>query len=380
MLTRAAELPAGGFTDLLDSAAVDSLVTERGLRQPFFRIVQDAVPVSGVTRSVVAGSRTISDLADADAIAAAHSSGATIVLNSLHRIWPPIVEFCRALAADLGHPVQCNAYLTPAGNAQGFAFHHDTHDVFVLQVEGSKHWQVHPPVLDLPTKSQPRSGADLVAEGQAPLLDVVLEPGDALYLPRGYVHAARTTDRPSLHLTIGVLAVTWLDVLKDAVAELGADEVGLRRSLPFAAGSRLAGTSGADAAAGLLKQAAEWLAALPPDQVAEVARKRLAAAARPRPLRPTAQAAVVNSLDESTVVRCRRGVAYRLAGDDERVSLTAAGKRVEFPAVATVMLRRLLDGPVSSGALAAGDPECDVADALVVVRRLLREGLLEADR
>jgi ribosomal protein L16 Arg81 hydroxylase len=52
-----------------------------------------------------------------------------------------------------------------------------------------------------------------VPDGAEPLLDVELEAGDALYLPRGYVHAALTTDVDSVHLTIGVLSTTWYDVL-----------------------------------------------------------------------------------------------------------------------------------------------------------------------
>ena len=81
------------------------------------------------------------------------------MLQSLHRMHPPVVRFCRELATELGHQTQCNAYVTPGGNAQGFDFHHDTHDVFVLQVSGRKRWIVHEPVLELPLPSQPRAGA-----------------------------------------------------------------------------------------------------------------------------------------------------------------------------------------------------------------------------
>ena len=77
---------------------------------------------------------------------------------------PPVARFCRELAAELGHATQCNAYVTPAGDAQGFDFHHDTHDVFVLQVSGRKRWIVHEPVLPLPLPSQPQAGAHLVTE------------------------------------------------------------------------------------------------------------------------------------------------------------------------------------------------------------------------
>ena len=173
-------------------------------------------------RTVTAGARRIGDLVDGDALSAQHADGATLVLQSVHRMHPPVARFCRALAAELGHATQCNAYITPAGEHQGFDFHHDTHDVFVLQVSGRKRWIVHEPVVRLPLPSQPQAGAHLVPEGAEPLLDVELEAGDALYLPRGYVHAALTTDEHSVHLTVGVLSTTWYDVLTDVVALAGA--------------------------------------------------------------------------------------------------------------------------------------------------------------
>ncbi|GMA87539.1 hypothetical protein GCM10025868_27890 [Angustibacter aerolatus] len=77
------------------------------------------------------------------------ASGSTLVLQALHRTWPPIVRFAQRLAADLGHPVQANAYVTPPQN-RGFDDHYDVHDVFVLQVEGEKRWRIHAPVLDAP--------------------------------------------------------------------------------------------------------------------------------------------------------------------------------------------------------------------------------------
>jgi NAD(P)-dependent dehydrogenase (short-subunit alcohol dehydrogenase family) len=52
----------------------------------------------------------------------------------------------RYLAADLGHPTQVNAYITPP-SSRGFSPHYDVHDVFVLQVAGEKHWRIHEPVL-----------------------------------------------------------------------------------------------------------------------------------------------------------------------------------------------------------------------------------------
>ena len=74
------------------------------------------------------------------------AEGSTVVLQGLHRLWPPLIEFADQLAADLGHPTQVNAYVTPP-SSRGFSPHYDVHDVFVLQVAGEKHWTIHEPVL-----------------------------------------------------------------------------------------------------------------------------------------------------------------------------------------------------------------------------------------
>ncbi len=377
LLSRAEERGGSGFGDLISAAAVDSLATERGLRQPFFRLVRDGAGIPGVARAVTAGSRTITDLADPERIRQEYDAGATIVLQSLHRYWPPIADFCRRLAAELGHPAQCNAYVTPAGNARGFAFHHDTHDVFVLQVEGRKRWLVHEPVLELPTKSQPRSGSNLVPDAQRPIIDATLEPGDVLYLPRGFVHAAATTDMPSIHLTVGVHSTTWLDLLSDVVADLGPDELTWRRSLPAGPATD---RDHEDVAAALVKQAATWLAGLPGEDVTAVIRRRAARTSAPEPVGVLAAVDAAHLLTETTPVRPRKGVDSALSRVGDRVTLRTLGKRIQMPAVAEGVLRALLTNPTTARAAVAGEPECSVDDAIVIVRRLVREGVLVPDR
>ena len=82
------------------------------------------------------------------------ADGATLVLQGLHRTWEPLLDFSQQLAADLGHPNQVNAYVTPP-QSTGFSDHYDVHDVFVLQVEGEKRWRIRPPVHVAPLRDQP---------------------------------------------------------------------------------------------------------------------------------------------------------------------------------------------------------------------------------
>jgi lysine-specific demethylase/histidyl-hydroxylase NO66 len=365
LLSRAKELPQP-FDDLLSPADVDELVADRALRSPFFRTVRDGAGLPSPTRTVTAGSRRIGDLVDAEALAAQYADGATLVLQSLHRMHPPVARFCRELAAELGHPTQCNAYLTPGGRHQGFDFHHDTHDVFVLQVGGRKRWIVHEPVVRLPLPTQARSGADLVPEGAEPLLDVELEPGDALYLPRGYVHAAVSTDVDSVHLTVGVLSTTWYDVLTDVVT-LAEDQEAFREALPLQPASSL-GAQLPD----LLRRAAAWLESLPVEQVEQVVSRRLVRSAPPEPLTLLATAAAIRSLSPASVVRPRQGLDVCVQIDGGAVVVAVPGRTLTLPGFTEPAVRRLLVGSCTPDDL----PGLDEEGALVLVRRMLREGIV----
>ena len=365
LLSRAKQLPST-FDDLLSVADVDELVADRALRTPFFRTVREGGSLPVPVRTVTAGARRIGDLVDGDALSTQHADGATLVLQSVHRMHPPVARFCRALAAELGHATQCNAYITPAGEHQGFDFHHDTHDVFVLQVSGRKRWIVHEPVVRLPLSSQPQAGAHLVPEGAEPLLDVELEAGDALYLPRGYVHAALTTDEHSVHLTVGVLSTTWHDVLTDVLALAGREE-SFRDALPVQPADGLA-----DSVPDLLRRAAAWLEQLPAAEVEDVVRRRLARAVPVEPVPLLATAAALRSLDASTPLRPRQGLAADVRTEGEHLVVAVPGKTVTLPAFAEPAVRRLLDGPCTPGDLLLGG--LDEAGALVLARRLLREG------
>jgi lysine-specific demethylase/histidyl-hydroxylase NO66 len=94
----------------------------------------------------------------------------------------------------------------------------DDIDAFILQLEGKKHWRVYKPLNDdevLPLKSS----GDLdknVMDSIKPCIDVVLEAGDLLYMPRGYIHQGSTLDdMHSLHLTISCYQQhTWGDLFK----------------------------------------------------------------------------------------------------------------------------------------------------------------------
>jgi bifunctional lysine-specific demethylase and histidyl-hydroxylase NO66 len=238
LLSPAAAL-SGGLTELLDANAVDELVSKRGLRTPFLRVAKNGATLADKAFTAPGGvGAGIADQVSDDRLVRLFADGSTLVLQALHRVWPPILEFCQRLAAELGHPVQANAYITPPQN-QGFSAHYDVHDVFVLQIEGEKRWRIHRPVLESPLRDQPwNDHKDAVEkEGQGPaLIDAVLRPGDCLYLPRGYLHAATALGGVSTHLTLGVHVWTRFalaEKLIDQALQSLASNAAMRASLPL---------------------------------------------------------------------------------------------------------------------------------------------------
>ena len=215
------------FSDLLSASAVDELLAERGVRAPFIRLAKDGELLGRDCYLGPAGfGAEVTDQVDAARVLQQFAAGASIVLQGLHRLWPPLIDFVRDMVDDLGHPAQANAYITPPSN-RGFDPHYDVHDVFVLQIAGHKHWAVHAPVHTDPLPSQPWTDhRDAIAKRVAddPTIDTVLAPGDTLYLPRGWVHSARALDDLSIHLTVGISTVTRLDVVRALVDQLADHE------------------------------------------------------------------------------------------------------------------------------------------------------------
>jgi hypothetical protein len=327
LLTRARDLPRD-FADLFSEAAVDELVAHRGLRTPFARMAKDGSTLPDRRFTLGGGvGAGISDQLSEDRVLHELASGATLVLQALHRTWAPIQKFSAEVAADLGHPVQVNAYVTPP-QSQGFADHYDVHDVFVLQIAGEKQWRVRPPVLDSPLRDQPweqRRAAVEQAATAEPLLEATLRPGDCLYLPRGYLHAATALGGTSVHLTLGVH--TWtrrhlVDALLARVGERLEDDVEARRSLPIAAGrsesSELALGDNAETVRSLVSRALQDITV---DELVEALRPAVRAAQRAEPLGVLAQ--IEHADGHASTWRLRRGIAAHWEGDGEESTLVS---------------------------------------------------------
>jgi cupin superfamily protein len=373
LLTRAAQLPAR-FDDLLDESAVDELLSRRGLRTPFVRMAKDGdiVPPARYTRSGGAGA-TVGDQVSDDLALQQLDGGATLVLQALHRTWPPLVVFASRLSGELGHPVQVNAYVTPPQN-RGFAAHYDVHDVFVLQLAGRKQWRVHSPVLADPLRDQPweQRRAEVAKRAQeTPLIDEVLAPGDTLYLPRGYLHSAVALGELSIHLTVGVHPLTRYQLVRH-VLDAAANDPALRPSLPM-------GVDLGDPAV-LEPLLRDSLAALrrhldgiAVETVADRVTGDLIRQTRPAPIGPLGQLAAAESVHTATLLRLRPGLRCTLVCDEAGLRLRMLEKAVPLPSGAEAALKTVLSGQAFTPGELRG---LDAAEQLTLAGMLLREAVV----
>lgn len=213
---------AGPFTDLLDLAEIDDLLVERSLRRNDYRLVRDDAVLPDL--DYVTSTLIHDQVPDGRKVATQLAAGATLILQGLNEYSKPLADFCRRLGHDLGRPVHANAYLTPPG-AQGFAAHHDVRDAFIIQVSGRKHWTLRRPLLAEPVSAETwdtvAGRADPAEPPGEPWSEPTLEPGDCLWLPRGWIHSARSAEEASLHLTLSLHSWTKHWALGQLLSTLG---------------------------------------------------------------------------------------------------------------------------------------------------------------
>jgi ribosomal protein L16 Arg81 hydroxylase len=173
------------------------------------------------------------------------AEGATLRIGNLPHYVAPVRRLAAAFETTIHTDVGINLYFTPR-RARAFDVHFDNHDVFILQVSGRKRWKLFTPPQDLPLEVRfhgrdqwhrqplpwdhpPQKGRHMLKETR----EIILHPGDLLYVPRGHPHQVCTTDEePSLHLTVATPVVTWYEVMVDALQELARHCRPLRESLP----------------------------------------------------------------------------------------------------------------------------------------------------
>lgn len=202
---------------LLSTADLDEILHLEAIRPPHFAINMDgeSVPVSEYTRTIRVHGKDISDVVRPEVVHEYFRKGAMLTWHAVNHFLPNIRDLTDMLSAKFATDCRATAFLTPGGQ-QGLKPHHDPVDVFACQLEGRKRWMV----WSTPTQRRGTIVDYTLEELGDPQIDVILEPGDIIYVPYDTPHLVRAEESQSLHLSALVLPRRWKEILRLVLDEV----------------------------------------------------------------------------------------------------------------------------------------------------------------
>ncbi len=368
----------GDPRDILSFQKVDDLLNLEAFRPPYIRITQGprAVSQTDYTRNTVVQRIAVPDVIVPERVYELFRSGATVALGTLNHVIPPLRQLTRIFTEKFAAQTDISAFMTPAGR-RGRAPHHDAPDVFVVQLEGTKRWTLWEPPTERRTR---RRIYDTIEELGEPTMDVLLEPGDILYLPFNTPHAAEAKDQMSLHVVFTIRPRLWEDLLKASVGEVLNDTA--FSGFPYLA------APGTDAPVSelreMLRLLQDKLSALDPeaeiDRLIRTGRAGVEGSSTSRALQRLA--GIDRMRPETELVRTEAKVRYGdevgTPGGEPRSALTQVtveDRTLSVPAATAALLRQLRPGEVTTPA--ALSPALPTAEATAQAQHLARTGALE---
>ena len=175
--------------------------------------------------------------------------GASLVANDIDTLTPALRGVADALEGALSGKAQANLYCSWKEH-QAFATHFDTHDVYAIHIAGEKLWRIYETRAEAPI-AHPRFksyGQEWHDANRGKIAqEILMRPGDLLYLPRGLYHDAIATSDGTIHVAFGVTQVIGMDVI-ELFAEMAVGDPLFRRNMPRSSDDET--------------ETAQWLAAL----------------------------------------------------------------------------------------------------------------------
>ncbi len=349
------------YNHLLQIDSLDALLGSRQFKFPALRLTKAG---EELTSEKYANDKNI----DLSSVQKYFLDGYTIILNALHDQNQALGELVNVLAHDLGHPFQTNVYITPP-SSQGFPAHYDTHEVFVLQIEGSKIWRIYnqsPEIL--PTKQM-----EFQKEKHATpptFTELELKKGDLLYIPRGVMHDAQTNSELSVHVTLGWLGYTWTDALVQMLLEFSKKHAISRKFIdPFK------NRSAADLDKEFSEVMQQFINSSNPQQSVYQFRKELAANQKFFFSDLLNNAVNFNQINAATGFIKRRIASLNIIKSTDEVILKMASREISFPYFTYRTIEFILN---RNDLFTMNDLPDDLDDEgkMVLLRRLVKEGVI----
>ena len=321
---------------------------------------------------------------DPRSIARHYRAGRSICMRDVQASHAPLRRVVAAMKATLGlaHEIGFAGYLSP--RQQGIPLHCDRHDVFILQIEGTKQWRyARGPSVAFPlTATQPGNPASMTrfvamhareaAAIPAPrdLVRAVLRPGDLLYLPGGTFHATLAAQH-SLSLTLGCTPRPVFAMVSQAIQRAFQHDLDWRRNLPPVAPGDARSTRAVERLLrARLRELSRWLGSADVETLASVWRSDVAGFSWDAPAAPRAALEPATMLVRAWPVT----TAGRRTGP---VEVVAANRVFTVPR----RHRRLVDGLASHAQFTPRDTQrwgrCSWPTARAFLELMLHHGIVE---
>ena len=213
------------YSTLASSLDIDSLLQVGELTHDDVRLIDndDVIPYHEYT---ITNKQEI----DIARVRRHFDNGVSMVIKSMDKRIPSLARLCADLAYTFDAKTWANVYITPPGS-RALKVHYDTHNVFILQLSGKKHWELYSQYIIAPMPYQIEQITEQVLPDMA--ASKILAPGDLLFLPRGFSHRAQAASQTSLHITVAVEPKTWADVITRVIREAALKELELRKIPPI---------------------------------------------------------------------------------------------------------------------------------------------------
>ena len=353
---------ANRFHGLLSIDRIDEIIASTELPPSSLDMVRKEPPIERSYYTFKNGN------IDRGAVIRHYQEGATIILPQLHLADEILAKFCRSLENVFSSHVQTNIYLTP-GSSQGFNTHFDDHDVFVIQLSGTKKWRLYQKPIDNPYRGESFNTKDYKA-GELQK-EFELKEGECVYIPRGLMHDAISVgEKASLHITVGLIVKKWADLMLEALSEVAIRNPRFRRSLP--PGFARPGYNNKSAKIYFDELINEFQKNSNFDKVFEVIKENFIRERTPN-LRGSLIDTSSNFLKERLYIR-RPNLQAKLKRDELETVIICGGGDLRFELKAYKVLQVILSGePFSAASL--GDSED--GSTLDMIKKLTAFGIIE---
>jgi ribosomal protein L16 Arg81 hydroxylase len=265
------------------------------------------------------------------------NKGNTLIINSGHRSISKLFNYCSDLENELKIKLQTNIYISPH-NAQGLESHYDRHDVFVLQTVGSKIWRLYNTPVELASENFPYSKYKDKFELEQPKFEVELKPGDLLYIPRGMVHNASTTNTASVHITLGLYPNYWFELVQE-LANLAEEKAEFRKAVPNALISE---NFQQEFKQEFQRLVHEFIDNINVDELLSRKFEQYIADKPTEDKNRFKDAIQVNKINLNSVLSRRENINYKIDKDNQKVYVKFYGKTLDFPLLLLLSINTFL--------------------------------------